>query len=77
LGRNIMQIILLVCAVRVIYVLPKEERRVYIMKNEIRFILELKQRPKLAQEIVNVLGTAEQLRLQKKNKIHTVSIHSG
>ncbi len=47
------------------------------MKNEIRFILELKQRPKLAQEIVNVLGTAEQLRLQKKNKIHTVSIHSG
>lgn len=28
------------------------------MKNEIRFILELKQRPKLAQEIGNILGTA-------------------
>lgn len=28
------------------------------MKNEIRFTLELKQRPKLAQEIGNILGTA-------------------
>lgn len=28
------------------------------MKNEIRFTLELKQRPKLAQEIENTLGTA-------------------
>lgn len=27
------------------------------MKNEIRFTLELKQRPKLAQEIGNILGT--------------------
>ena len=28
------------------------------MKNEIRFTLELKQRPKLVQEIGNILGTA-------------------
>lgn len=28
------------------------------MKNEIRFTLELKQRPKLEQEIGNILGTA-------------------
>ncbi len=28
------------------------------MKNEIRFTLELKQRPKLAQEVGNILGTA-------------------
>lgn len=28
------------------------------MKNEIRFTLELNQRPKLAQEIGNILGTA-------------------
>ena len=28
------------------------------MKNEIRFTLESKQRPKLAQEIGNILGTA-------------------
>ena len=28
------------------------------MKNEIRFKLESKQRPKLAQEIGNILGTA-------------------
>ena len=28
------------------------------MKNEIRFTLESKQRPKLAQEIENILGTA-------------------
>lgn len=46
------------CAVRVIYVLPNKERRVYIMKNEIRFTLKSKQRPKLAQEIGNILGTA-------------------
>ena len=49
---------MLFCAFRVIYVLPKEERRVHIMKNEIRFTLESKQRPKLAQEIGNILGTA-------------------
>ena len=36
----------------------EEERRVHIMKNEIRFTLESKQRPKLAQEIGNILGTA-------------------
>lgn len=29
------------------------------MKNEIRFTLESKQRPKLAQEIGNILGTAQ------------------
>ena len=56
--RNIIRNVLLFCAVRVIYVLPKEERRVHIMKNEIRFTLESKQRPKLAQEIGNILGTA-------------------
>ena len=28
------------------------------MKNEIRFTLESKQKPKLAQEIGNILGTA-------------------
>ena len=49
---------MLFCAVRVIYVLPKAERWVHIMKNEIRFTLESKQRPKLAQEIGNILGTA-------------------
>lgn len=49
---------MLFCAVRVIYVLPKEERQVHIMKSEIRFTLESKQRPKLAQEIGNILGTA-------------------
>ena len=49
---------MLFCAVRVIYVLPKEEKRVHIMKKEIRFTLESKQRPKLAQEIGNILGTA-------------------
>ena len=49
---------MLFCAVRVIYVLPNKERRVHIMKNEIRFTLESKQRPKLAQEIGNLLGTA-------------------
>ena len=49
---------MLFCAIRVIYVLPNKERRVYIMKNEIRFTLESKQRPKLAQEIGNILGTA-------------------
>lgn len=36
----------------------EKERRVHIMKNEIRFTLESKQRPKLAQEIGNILGTA-------------------
>ena len=41
-----------------IYVLPNTERRVHIIKNEIRFTLEPKQRPKLAQEIGNILGTA-------------------
>lgn len=46
------------CAIRVIYVLPNKERRVHIMKNEIRFTLKSKQRPKLAQEIGNILGTA-------------------
>ena len=35
----------------------EKERRVHIMKNEIRFTLESKQRPKLAQEIGNILGT--------------------
>ena len=49
---------MLFCAVRVIYVLPNKERRVHIMKNEIRFTLESKQKPKLAQEIGNILGTA-------------------
>ena len=49
---------MLFCAIRVIYVLPNKERRVHIMKNEIRFTLESKQRPKLAQEIGNILGTA-------------------
>ena len=46
------------CAVRVIYVLPKKERQVHIMRNEIRFTQESKQRPKLAQEIGKILGTA-------------------
>ena len=46
------------CTIRVIYVLPNKERRVHIMKNEIRFTLKSKQRPKLAQEIGNILGTA-------------------
>lgn len=58
LGRNIIRNVLLFCAVRVIYVLPKKERQVHIMKNEIRFTLESKQRPKLAQEIGNILGIA-------------------
>lgn len=49
---------MLFCAVRVIYVLPNKERWVHIMKNEIRFTLESKQRPKLAREIGNILGTA-------------------
>lgn len=49
---------MLFCAIRVIYVLPNKERWVHIMKNEIRFTLESKQRPKLAQEIGNLLGTA-------------------
>ena len=48
---------MLFCAVRVIYVLPNKERRVHIMKNEIRFTLEPKQRPKLAQKIGKILGT--------------------
>ena len=41
-----------------IYVLPKKERQVHILRNEIRFTLESKQRPKLAQEIGKILGTA-------------------
>ena len=49
---------MLFCADRVIYVLPNKERQVHIMKNEIRFTLESKQKPKLAQEIGNILGTA-------------------
>ena len=57
-GRNIIRIVLLFCAIRVIYVLSNKERRVHIMKNEIRFTLKSKQRPKLAQEIGNILGTA-------------------
>lgn len=57
-GRNIIRIVLLFCAIRVIYVLPNKERWVHIMKNEIRFTLKSKQRPKLAQEIGNILGTA-------------------
>lgn len=56
--RNIIRNALLFCAVRVIYVLPKKERQVHIMRNEIRFTLESKQRPKLAQEIGKILGTA-------------------
>lgn len=48
---------MLFCAIRVIYVLPNKERRVHIMKNEIRFTLEPKQRPKLAQKIGKILGT--------------------
>ena len=36
----------------------KKERQVHIMKNEIRFTLEPKQSPKLAQEIGKILGTA-------------------
>lgn len=56
--RNIIRNVLLFCAVRVIYVLPKKERQVHIMRNEIRFTLESKQRPKLAQEIGKILGTA-------------------
>ena len=39
----------------------ERERRVHIMKNEIRFALALKQRPKLAQEIGNILGTGTKL----------------
>ena len=35
----------------------EKERQVHIVKNEIRFTLELKQRPKLAQEIGKILGT--------------------
>lgn len=42
----------------VIYVLPNKERRVHFMKNDIRYILESKQRPKLAQEIGSIFGTA-------------------
>lgn len=57
-GRNIIRIVLLFCAIRVIYVLPNKERQVHIMKNEIRFTLESKQRSKLTQEIENILGTA-------------------
>ena len=57
-GRNIIRIVLLFRAVRVIYVLPKKERQVHIMKNGIRFTLEPKQRPKLAKEIGKILGTA-------------------
>ena len=49
---------MLFCAIRVIYVLPNKERQVHIMKNEIRFTLESKQRSKLTQEIENILGTA-------------------
>ena len=49
---------MLFCVVRVIYVLPKKERQVHIMKNGIRFTLEPKQRPKLAKEIGKILGTA-------------------
>ena len=56
--KNIIRNVLLFCAVRVIYVLPKKERQVHIMRNEIRFTLEPKQRPKLAQEIGKILGTA-------------------
>ena len=40
-----------------IYVLPNKESWVHIMKNKIRFTLESKLRPKLAQEIGNILGT--------------------
>lgn len=36
----------------------EKERQVHIMRNEIRFTLEPKQRPKLAQEIGKILGTA-------------------
>lgn len=36
----------------------EKERQVHIMKNEIKFTLEPKQRPKLVQEIGNILGTA-------------------
>ena len=36
----------------------EKERRVHIMKNEIRFTSESKQRPKLEQEIGNILRTA-------------------
>ena len=56
--RNIIKKVLLFCAVRVIYVLQKKERQVHIMRNEIRFTLKPKQRPKLAQEIGKILGTA-------------------
>ena len=56
--RNIIRNVLLFCVVRVIYVLPKKERQVHIMKNGIRFTLEPKQRPKLAKEIGKILGTA-------------------
>lgn len=59
-GRDIIGNVLLFCATKVIYVLPKRERRVHIMKNGIRFTLESKQRPKLAQEIGNILGTVPQ-----------------
>ena len=48
----------ILCRQSDIYVLPNKERWVHIMKNEIRFTLESKQRPKLAQEIGNILGTA-------------------
>ena len=36
------------------------------MKNEIRFTLESKQRPKLAQEIGNILGTAPHYEREEK-----------
>lgn len=36
----------------------EKERQVHIMKNEIRFTLEPKQRPKLSQEIGKILGAA-------------------
>ena len=39
------------------------------MKNEIRFTLESKQRPKLAQEIGNILGTVPHLLMCDKEVI--------
>ena len=40
------------------------------MKNEIRFTLKSKQRPKLAQEIGNILGTAPHY--ERVQAVHTI-----
>ena len=42
------------------------------MKNEIRFTLKSKQRPKLAQEIGNILGTAPHYERVPSQAVHTI-----